>query len=192
MSYSNDLTVKHALDFRAVVSSSWYRRVFPNTRVSKEKDTQFETMTTARGYRYGTSVNGTLTGRGADIIVLDDPQKPDEALSEAYRNSVGQWFDTTLLSRLDSKSEGAVVMVMQRVHEDDLAGRLLEKGSWHHLKISAVAEQDEQIQIGRRKVHKRRIGEVIDPNGDSSEDLKALKQSMSELFFSAQSAPSRI
>jgi hypothetical protein len=64
-------------------------------------------MTTARGYRYATSVHGTLTGRGADLIVLGDPQKPDEALSEAHRKSVGDWFDTTLLTRLDSKSSGA-------------------------------------------------------------------------------------
>jgi hypothetical protein len=107
VSYSNELAIKHAIDFRAVMSSDWYRRVFPKTKVSREKDTQYETMTTARGYRYATSLGGTLTGRGADLIVLDDPQKPEEALSEAHRNSAGQWFDTTLLSRLDSKSEGA-------------------------------------------------------------------------------------
>jgi len=116
VSYSNELAVKHANDFRAVINSDWYRRVFPRTRVSAERDNQNETMTTARGYRLATSLNGTLTGRGADVIVLDDPQKPDEALSEAYRNSAGRWFDTTLLSRLDSKSEGAVVLVMQRLH----------------------------------------------------------------------------
>src|SRR6476469_4296830 len=110
VSYSGELAVKHANDFRAVMTAAWYRRVFPATKISREKDTQYETMT---------------TGRGADLIVLDDPQKPDEALSEAHRNSAGQWFDTTLLSRLDSKSDGAVVIVMQRLHEDDLAGRLL-------------------------------------------------------------------
>jgi predicted phage terminase large subunit-like protein len=186
VSYSNDLAVKHANDFRAVINSAWYRRVFPNAKVSREKDTQYETMTTARGYRYATSLNGTLTGRGADIIVLDDPQKPDEALSEAHRNSAGQWFDTTLLSRLDSKSEGAVVMVMQRLHEDDLAGRLLEKGGWHHFKIAAIAEQDEQILIGSRRIHKRKAGTVIDPQRESLEDLESLRQSMGELFFSAQ------
>ena len=99
VSYSNELAVKHANDFRAVMSSAWYRRVFPKTRISREKDTQVETMTTARGYRYATSLNGTLTGRGADIIVLDDPQKPDEALSETHRNSAGQWFDTVSETR---------------------------------------------------------------------------------------------
>jgi len=186
VSYSNDLAVKHANDFRAVMGSQWYRRIFPGTRVSREKDTQYETMTTARGYRYATSLHGTLTGRGANVIVLDDPQKPDEALSEAQRNSAGQWFDTTLLSRLDSKSEGAVVMVMQRLHEDDLVGRMLEKGGWEHLKIAAIAEEDEEIPIGFNRVYKRKVGSVIDPRRESAQDLARLRRSMGELFFSAQ------
>ena len=186
ISYSQELAVKHAIDFRAVVTSSWYRHIFPQTVVSREKDTQVETMTTKRGYRYATSLGGTLTGRGADLIVLDDPQKPDEALSEAHRISAGQWFDTTLLSRLDSKSEGAVVIVMQRLHEDDLAGRLLAKGGWQHLKIAAIAEQDETIPVGRERVHHRAAGIVIDPGRETLEVLQGLRQSMGELFFSAQ------
>jgi len=186
VSYSSELAIKHAIDFRAVLASAWYCRAFPKTMVSREKDTQFETMTTARGYRYATSLGGTLTGRGADLIVLDDPQKPEETLSEAHRNSAGQWFDATLLSRLDSKSEGAVVLVMQRLHEDDLAGRLLEKGGWEHLKIAAIAEQEERITVGRRRIHKRTVGTVIDSRRESLEDLERLKQSMGELFFSAQ------
>ncbi len=186
VSYSADLAIKHANDFRVVLNSDWYRRAFPKTRVSRLKDTQGETVTTARGYRLATSLSGTLTGRGADLIVLDDPQKPEEALSEAHRNAVGQWFDTTLLSRLDSKKEGAVLLVMQRLHEDDLAGRLLEKGDWRHLKIAAIAEQDEDVIVGTRRIYKRKAGSVIDPRRDSRDDLALLKQSMGELFFSAQ------
>jgi predicted phage terminase large subunit-like protein len=186
VSYSSELAIKHAIDFRAVLASAWYRRAFPKTIVSREKDTQFETMTTGRGYRYATSLGGTLTGRGADLIVLDDPQKPEEALSEAHRNSAGQWFDTTLLSRLDSKSKGAVAIVMQRLHEDDLAGRLFGKGGWEHLKIGAIAERDENVAIGANRLHARRAGTVIDPRRESLEDLEGMKRSMGELFFSAQ------
>src|SRR5262249_14213777 len=142
VSYAVDLAVKHANDFRAVLNSTWYQRVFPGTRISRDKNTETETMTTARGYRYSTSLLSTLTGRGADIIILDDPQKPDEALSEAHRKSAAHWFDSTLLSRLDRKSDGVIVLVMQRLHEGDLAGYLLEKGDWHHLKIPAIAEHD--------------------------------------------------
>ena len=183
VSYAADLAVKHANDCRAVMKSEWYRRVFRNTVVSQEKDTQYETMTTGRGYRYATSLGGTLTGRGADLIILDDPQKPEEALSEANRNSAGQWFDTTLLSRLNSKSEGAVVLVMQRLHEDDLAGRLLEKGGWQYLKIPAIADQDERVSIGPRRTFKRKAGSIIDPRRESLEDLERLRQSMGTLHF---------
>src|SRR5258708_7573145 len=65
VSYSSELAIKHAIDFRAVLASAWYRRAFPKTIVSREKDTQFETMTTARGYRYATSLSATPTQRPA-------------------------------------------------------------------------------------------------------------------------------
>ena len=77
-------------------------------------------------------------------------------------------------------------MVMQRLHEDDLAGRLLEKGGWEHLKIAAIAEQEERITVGRRRIHKRTAGTVIDSRRESLEGLERLRQSMGELFFSAQ------
>jgi predicted phage terminase large subunit-like protein len=117
---------------------------------------------------------------------MDDPQKPEEALSEASRNYAAQWFDTTLLSRLDSKSEGAVILVMQRLHEDDLAGRLLEKGDWHHLKLPAIAVQDERIQIGPRRTVGRQAGTAIDSRRETLGDLEKLNQSMGTLYFSAQ------
>lgn len=75
---------------------------------------------------------------------------------------------------------------MQRLHEDDLAGRLLEKGGWPHLKIPAIAEQDERIPIGPGRIYRRKAGTVIDPRRESLEDLERLKQQMTELFFSAQ------
>jgi predicted phage terminase large subunit-like protein len=152
----------------------------------REKDTQTETMTTARGHRLATSLGGTLTGRGADLVVMDDPQKPEEALSVASRNHAGQWFDTTLLSRLDSKTDGAVILVMQRLHEDDLAGRLLEKGGWHYLKIPAIAQQDEPVQVGPRRTIRRKSNTVIDARREPLEALDNLRKSMGALHFSAQ------
>ena len=83
-------------------------------------------------------------------------------------------------------SEGAIVIVMQRLHEDDLAGRLLAKGGWEHLKIAAMAEQDERVAVGHGRIHERVAGSVIDPRRESLEDIERLKQSMGELFFSAQ------
>jgi hypothetical protein len=67
-----------------------------------------------------TSVGGVLTGRGADVIVIDDPLKPDQALSEVGRKTVNEWYDNTLLSRLNNKRTGCIIIVMQRLHQDDL------------------------------------------------------------------------
>ena len=69
-----------------------------------------------------TSVGGVLTGRGADFIIVDDPLKPDEALSDTQRKAVNDWFDHTLYSRLNNKKDGCIILIMQRLHEDDLVG----------------------------------------------------------------------
>jgi hypothetical protein len=99
---------------------------------------------TARGFRLATSVGGTLTGRGGDIVVIDDPLKPDDALSETKRSAANQWFMNTLVSRLDDKRTGAIMVVMQRVHVDDLTGFLLaQAGEWNVLGLPAIAESDE-------------------------------------------------
>ena len=82
VSYSEGLARKHANDFRAVMRSPLYLRLFPGTRISAAKDTELEVMTTARGYRYATSVGGTLTGRGGNLLIIDDPMKPQDAHSE--------------------------------------------------------------------------------------------------------------
>jgi hypothetical protein len=62
------------------------------------------------------------------MIVLDEPQKADEALSETSRKATHTWFDNTLLSRLNDKTQGSIIIVMQRLHQDDLVGRVLEQG----------------------------------------------------------------
>ena len=86
VSYSNELATKHHRDFRTLVESRDYKRMFKNMRIDRRKNTELELATTKNGGRYATSVESTLTGRGGDIIIVDDPIKPDSAMSEADRN----------------------------------------------------------------------------------------------------------
>src|SRR5215207_1285706 len=88
LSYGSDLATKHANDFRLILNSGWYKRLFPATRISGLKNTEEEVQTTRRGFRLSTSVGGTLTGRGGNFIVIDDPLKPEDALSESRRTRV--------------------------------------------------------------------------------------------------------
>lgn len=155
-SYGQDLSDKHARDCLRIMSTDWYRRAFTNVVLVKRNVADFETS--AGGGRLSTSVGGVITGRGADIVVIDDPLKADDALSETRRKDVQEWFDTALMSRLDDQAKSSIVLVMQRLHESDLAGELIRRGSWEELRLSAIASKDELVPLTRGRFHQRRTG----------------------------------
>ncbi|MDR3385587.1 MAG: phage terminase large subunit [Rudaea sp.] len=188
VSYAAELALKLAGDCRSVMAADWYKNVF-TTRLSAQKNAVNEFMTTQQGVRLSTSVGGVLTGRGADVIIIDDPLKPEEALSETQRRHVNEWFDHTLYSRLNSKVDSAIIIIMQRLHEDDLVGHVLGQEPWEVLSFPAIAEQDESIVFetpAGMKRFSRRAGEVLQPDREPQAVLDSLRQSMGEYHFSGQ------
>ncbi|MCK6370408.1 MAG: phage terminase large subunit [Gammaproteobacteria bacterium] len=185
-SYSQDLAAKHARDFRAVLAALWYQRLFPRTRVSTQKDSAEEVQTTERGFRLATSVGGTLTGRGGNCLIVDDAMKPDDALSAVRRRMVWEWYCSTLVSRLDDKRTDAIIVVLQRLHAEDLAGHLIAQGGWTHLNLAAMAEVAEDIQIGAAQFHHREPGEVLHAVLEPAPVLAELKRSLGSYHFAAQ------
>src|SRR5258706_10546999 len=131
------------------MTSPFYEALF-DTRISGERDAASEFETNEGGYRLSTSIGGVLTGRGADIIVIDDPLKADDALSETRRRSVNEWYDNTLRSRLNNQQTGAIIIVMQRLHADDLVAHVREHEAWEILSFAATAEQDETYAFMNR------------------------------------------
>jgi hypothetical protein len=117
VNYAQDLADKLARDCRSIMTSQWYRRIFP-TRLAAHRQAVQEFVTTRQGYRLATSNGGVLTGRGADIILIDDPLKPEEALSATQRQAANDWFSHTLYSRQNDKRYGGIGLIMQRLHED--------------------------------------------------------------------------
>jgi hypothetical protein len=188
LSYGYDLAVKLGIDCRQVMNASWYRRIFPATEISRIKNTETEFTTLQYGYRISSSIEGSLTGRGGDIIVLDDPIKPIDALSDIKRERVNNAFFNTILSRLDDKQTGAIIVVMQRLHENDLVGRLLRDSpeKWTVLSLAAIAEQDEQIDVGQGKPHVRRRGDVLVPEREPRPIVELLRTQLGQVVFSAQ------
>ena len=185
ISYGDELSLKHASDFRSIVHSPWYRRAFPRMRILRSLDS--EVITTRRGFRKSTSVSGTLTGLGGNMFIIDDPQKPVDAQSQARRNSLNQWVSNTLMSRLDNKETGAIIVVMQRVHMDDLS-RFLCSGAdqWEILSLSAIAEREESIPIGSGEFYGRQVGEALHPAYESVSTLRKLHLSLGSDVFAAQ------
>lgn len=186
VSYSGELAKKHSNDFRAILVSEWYRRLFPGSDIGSFKNTETEIELTARGFRLATSIGGTLTGRGGDILIIDDPLKPEDAMSETKREAANQWFINTLLSRLDDKRSGAIVVVMQRLHMNDLTGYLRSlRDDWEVLQLPAIATRDEEVPIGPGRMHHRKIGEVLSER-EPKYVLEALKRDLGSDAFSAQ------
>jgi predicted phage terminase large subunit-like protein len=188
VSYAQELADKLSRDCRRVVTSDWYKWIFP-TRLSPRHQAVPEFETTAQGCRIATSVGGVLTGRGADIIIIDDPLKPEEALSEAHRQGANEWFDHTLYSRLNDKQQGAIVLIMHRLHEDDLVGHVLGQEDWEVVCLPAIAEEDETIvvdsRLGRRWFQRRR-GEALHPERESVAMLEQIRRTIGEYNFAGQ------
>jgi predicted phage terminase large subunit-like protein len=188
-SYGQELADKHARDCRTLMMSPFYNSVFPGTRLSSQKQSVNEFMTTRQGVRLSTSVGGVLTGRGADVIILDDPLKPDEAMSETKRKAVNDWFDNTLLSRLNDKEKGIIIIVMQRLHQDDLVGHVLEQGGWKVLSFPAIADHNESFPIDTcfgRSFFDRKQGEALHPERESLATLRNIQETIGEYNFSSQ------
>jgi hypothetical protein len=184
VSYSNDFAAELPRQFRMVIDAPWYRGLFPGMRPAKGSGT--ELVTSQGGSRYATSVGGTLTGRGADLIIVDDPLNANEVHSETARKRVIDWYGGALVSRLNDKQKGSIIAVMQRLHEDDLAGHLLRQGGWDHLNMPAIALEEETIELGRGRTHVRRSGDILHPERESREALEAIKAEVGSLLFSAQ------
>jgi hypothetical protein len=172
-SYGQDLADKHARDCIRLMQGPWYQRAFPALRLIRKAISDFET--TRGGYRLSTSVGGVLTGRGAHYIVIDDPMKADDHLNENTRKAVTDWFDSSLRWRLESQDLGSIVLVMQRLHEGDLAGFLLDRGGWDELRLPAIASQDELVEIGSYRFHQRRERHALHPERQSIEVLEKLR-----------------
>lgn len=157
ISYASWVAEDNSRDCRNMYTSKAFRLCFPRAAaILKDQDTKKYWKNEDWWHYYASGSTGTITGKGCDIMVIDDPLKPDEAMSETVRPRVNNNFHDTLKSRLNSKTDGAIVIIMQRLHNDDLCGHLLEqerkgKGEkWEKLVISAIATRDDK---------KRKIGE---------------------------------
>jgi predicted phage terminase large subunit-like protein len=158
-SYGARLAAGNAARARDMVRSRWYRAMFPDLRIDPKKRASDDWRTTAGGIVFATGAAGTITGFGAGkiredgdgrfggAIIIDDPHKAAEATSDTIRRNVIDWFRNTLESRTNAP-ETPIILIMQRLHEEDLAGWLLAGGNgetWDHLCIPALDQDDKPL-----------------------------------------------
>lgn len=184
-SYAEKLAIKHNLDVRLVCSRPWFREAFPSFRFAQDQNEKAKFQTTMRGHRIATSVGSSAIGEGGDFLIVDDPHNPTEAQSDTERERATTWFDQGFTTRLNDKRTGSIVLVMQRLHEKDLTGHVLEKGGWHHLKLEAEAEAHRVISIGNfRKV--RKPGDILHPEREGPNELAQAKRDLGSYGYAGQ------
>ncbi len=184
VSYGDELALDLARKTRKVMQSIWYRRIFPQTRLTKSSEADLETD--QGGMRFATTVGGAMTGKGADFIIVDDPTKPAAVGRFTGGAQTNDWYQHTLLTRLDDKGYGVLMVVMQRLHVNDLAGFIGESDGFHILRLPAIATTDEDIPLRDGLIYHRKTGEALHPERESLQVLENLKKQMGSFLFAAQ------
>lgn len=182
--YSTALTQSFSGEARDYYISNSYKAVFPRrSQLRDDQNTKEFWENTEGGSYYATGSQGSITGRRFNIFINDDPLKPDEADSEVKRIGVNNWYANTVLSRLFDPLKDAVIIIMQRVHQNDLCGSLIQKmqdgtgEKWDILEFPAIAVKDDDF---------RKIGDALDPERFPLLSLETLRKSLGNVNFSCQ------
>jgi len=186
-SYGDELARDFAMLSRDVLRSPIYRDLFPKTRLTSDGGAPHRLMTTLGGYRQSTSVGGPVTGKGADIIIVDDPLKAKDAItSQAARDDAYGWINGTLMSRFDKPGEGRMIVLSQRLHSDDLIARLRDDGGWELLSVPAEALVPMELDIGEKRPWILKAGDPLFPERFDHEALLQLRTDLGEANYAAQ------
>lgn len=179
ISYSSWLAQDNSADCRAIYSSDTFKSIFPRSPELKEDQNTKQHWENIEWWQYYASGStGTITGKWCDIMVIDDALKPDDAMSDVVRVGVNNNFHNTLKSRLNDKVNGRIVIIMQRLHDDDLCGHLMEQEeNWgeprEKLIIKAIADEKDEY---------RDMGESFFPKRFPLDILKQIKQQEPQTF----------
>ena len=185
-SYGDQLSKDFSNRFRDLLWSPKYQAIFPGMQIDAGGASLAEVRTNAKGYRLATTVQGPATGKGAHFIVVDDPFKAAEAASELTRNAVYDWFKGSLMTRFDKPAEGAMVVVQQRLHQDDLIGRLRDEGGWEYLEMPGECIERQVFDLGDGESWQFNPGELLFEERFNRAALEQLFWDLGEGQYSAQ------
>jgi hypothetical protein len=184
ISYGDDLAHDHSAATRKVMLSPLYRKMFPQTVLDKKSADYVRT--TKGGFRYATAVGSDITGFGADEIIIDDPLQPDEATSERAKERVRTWVQSSVLTRFNNPSRGALMLVMHRIAPDDLSATMEASGDDFVLRLPLIAEKPEHFTREGKTLMERQPGEVLNPGRLSAAGADELKATLPRHVFASQ------
>lgn len=186
VSYGASLSETFSFQSRRIMESPVTSAIFPELVIDRQKASVTQLLTTKNGGRFTTSVGGPLTGTGSDILIIDDPIKADDVASETQREKLADWFFGVAASRLKVPNSGAIIVVAQRLHVDDLPGKLIESGTWEVLELPARETRQRRIALPDGRTWNRPAGNILLPQHLSGEELDRIRLQIGSARFDAQ------
>jgi predicted phage terminase large subunit-like protein len=192
-SYALALAMRDSVKTRRLIESPWYQSLWGERfQLVGDQNTKGRFANTAKGERLITAVDAKVTGEGAQIIVVDDANAANEALSPAVIETTNEWWDGTMSTRLNDQKTGAFINIQQRLGEEDLTGHILEKdkdGEWCHLMLPMEYEPERSFStlIGW-KDPRTEPGELLWPERFSEREVRKLKEALGPWKASGQLA----
>jgi predicted phage terminase large subunit-like protein len=185
LTYGQDLADKIAYAIREILRSEWYQETF-RSRIKKDRAKLMDFVTTEGGGVRSLSIEGGVTGFGADFIIIDDPVEIKDCGNTKRLERVNELFDNEIQTRLDHPKKGCIVVIAHRISEDDLSGHVLKKGGWKQLKLPLIAQRVRTYEIDEDEVWTRKKGELLRPDAFKESDIKRLRASKQPGFETLQ------
>jgi len=185
-SYGTELLDEHMLAVRRIMDTRWYQRLGPAITASSERNRLQHIVNNHGGSIRTVTRGGAVTGLGADLIIVDDSIKAVEADSPTMRQNAVDFFNGSLYSRLNSKAEGRVVVIQQRLHEEDLIGHLADIGTYEICELKAIAPKRETYKLSDGRKVGRKRGQALCPAHEDIETLNQIRRQIGAARFEAQ------
>jgi predicted phage terminase large subunit-like protein len=186
-SFSADLSTEHAVLSRRILESPTFRRAWGGRfALQTDQNVKAHYENTKRGYRISTSSGGTATGRGGDFLIADDPHNLQTIHSDAERTSVINWYRQVWSTRFNDAKTGCRVVIMQRGHERDLAGYLIEQGGYVHLNLPTEYEPTTYVTSIGWKDPRTKAGDLLCPERFGPKEVAQAKKDLTATGFATQ------
>jgi len=187
-SYAATLATSHSRKTRDVIESPWYQASFPSAfHLKHDTNRADEFENNLGGVRKAVGSGGTITGAGGDVIIADDPLDPESAYSDTERETVNRWWNQTMYSRLNNQKIGLRIIVMQRLHEEDLTGTVLKKlkGKYRLIKIPGEINSD-NVSVKPKDLEAKYKKGLFFPTRYDTEILEGYKESLGSMGYANQ------
>lgn len=187
-SYASKLAIRDNLKMRRLITSDWFKRHWGDKFfLASDQNEKIRFQNSEMGYRIAFGMTGGVMGDGGDTVLIDDPHDRQGAHSEAERETALTTYDEAIITRLNDPMSGAIVIIMQRLHQKDLSGHVLAQGGWQHLMLPMEYEKERACSTSLGFKDPRTVeGQLLWPKRFDVASISALKRGLGDYATAGQ------